>query len=317
MRLTSTKASSGQNLGDGLYAILGNDSDGHDGQDFTLLYDKHGVLRAEIPILYYRSQRLLFDKNGLLWVQRRDDDHGRDEQPEQACEDIRPGRPVPSYKKTTRKTGSIYATKENSRTNSGTKVRWDLMHINTIQYTEDGSVLLSSRETSTVTMFDNNYGNSPTRPGFDWSQIDGINTGLHGNVLEVQQVPDGRNHARGLGSQGPVRHLQRQEQADPAVADRHAERKHLQGVSIRFQGLLLRIQSVRRAWHKPPAANPAGGRPAIHLRGRAIRAIGPLPHSRERLNASSELVFQSVSRSGHKNPPVWTAGQSTSATMWF
>ena len=81
------------------------------------------------------------------------------------------------------------------------------MHINTIQYTEDGSVLLSSRETSTVTMFDNNYGNSPTRPGFDWSQIDGINTGLHGNVLEVQQVPDGRNHARGLGSQGPVRHL--------------------------------------------------------------------------------------------------------------
>ncbi len=62
-RLTSTKANSGQNLGNGLYAILGNDSDE---QDYLFYYDTHGVLRAEIPILYYRAHRLLFN-DGLMY----------------------------------------------------------------------------------------------------------------------------------------------------------------------------------------------------------------------------------------------------------
>lgn len=60
----TVSAKSGQNLGDGLYAILGNDSDE---QDFMFYYDTNGVLRGEIPVLYYRSHRLLFDKNGLMW----------------------------------------------------------------------------------------------------------------------------------------------------------------------------------------------------------------------------------------------------------
>lgn len=51
-------------LADGLYAILGNDSNE---QDFMFYYDTHGVLRGEIPILFYRSHRLLFDDNGLMW----------------------------------------------------------------------------------------------------------------------------------------------------------------------------------------------------------------------------------------------------------
>lgn len=51
-------------LGDGLYAILGNDSDD---QDFMFYYDVNGVLRGEIPILFYRSHRLLFDDDGLMW----------------------------------------------------------------------------------------------------------------------------------------------------------------------------------------------------------------------------------------------------------
>lgn len=54
----------GANLGNGLYAILGNDSDD---QDFMFYYDANGVLRGEVPILFYRSHRLLFDDDGLMW----------------------------------------------------------------------------------------------------------------------------------------------------------------------------------------------------------------------------------------------------------
>ncbi|MBW3082900.1 aryl-sulfate sulfotransferase [Bifidobacterium phasiani] len=57
-------ASDGTDLGGGLYAILGNDSDD---QDFMFYYDAEGVLRGEIPILFYRSHRLLFDDDGLMW----------------------------------------------------------------------------------------------------------------------------------------------------------------------------------------------------------------------------------------------------------
>ena len=51
-------------LGNGLYAILGNDSDE---QDFMFYYDTNGVLHGEIPVLYYRSHRLLCDDDGLMW----------------------------------------------------------------------------------------------------------------------------------------------------------------------------------------------------------------------------------------------------------
>ncbi len=57
-------ADSGEDLGGGLYAILGNDSDE---QDFMFYYDTNGVLRGEIPVLYYRSHRLLCDDDGLMW----------------------------------------------------------------------------------------------------------------------------------------------------------------------------------------------------------------------------------------------------------
>lgn len=31
-------------------------------------YDTNGVLRGEVPVLYYRSHRLLFDDDGLMWI---------------------------------------------------------------------------------------------------------------------------------------------------------------------------------------------------------------------------------------------------------
>ena len=54
----------GVDLGNGPYAVLGNDSDD---QDFMFYYDANGVLRGEVPILFYRSHRLLFDDDGLMW----------------------------------------------------------------------------------------------------------------------------------------------------------------------------------------------------------------------------------------------------------
>lgn len=53
-----------QTLGNGLYAVLGNDSDD---QDFMYYYDANGVIRGEIPVIYYRAHRLLFDDDNLMW----------------------------------------------------------------------------------------------------------------------------------------------------------------------------------------------------------------------------------------------------------
>lgn len=58
---TAEKADS--QLSDGLYVILGNDSDQ---TDYMYYYDNAGVLRGEIPLIGYRSHRLLF-KDGLMY----------------------------------------------------------------------------------------------------------------------------------------------------------------------------------------------------------------------------------------------------------
>lgn len=179
-------------LGDGLYAVLGNDSNE---QDFMFYYDTDGVLRGEVPVLYYRSHRLLFDDEGLMWfsastrhfvgmnrlgklekiidlggqyILHHDyqldsegdivslatdltrEDHAVQDQVIKVDTDsgevtglVDFGEIFPEYKAATTHSGID----ESDPTATG---RWDWIHFNTIDLTDDGGAVLSARETSTM-----------------------------------------------------------------------------------------------------------------------------------------------------------------------
>ena len=61
--LTVTAGESNTSLADGLFTILGNDSSK---LDFMYLYDNAGQIRGEVPIIGYRSHRLLFPGDGSM-----------------------------------------------------------------------------------------------------------------------------------------------------------------------------------------------------------------------------------------------------------
>ena len=62
-RLTVTAGESNTPLAEGLFTILGNDSSK---LDFMYLYDNAGQIRGEMPIIGYRSHRLLFPGDGSM-----------------------------------------------------------------------------------------------------------------------------------------------------------------------------------------------------------------------------------------------------------
>ena len=64
VQLDKEDVESKEKLANGLYAVLGNDSNK---TYFLCLYDNQGVIRSEIPFTGYRADRLLF-KDGLLYM---------------------------------------------------------------------------------------------------------------------------------------------------------------------------------------------------------------------------------------------------------
>lgn len=167
-------------LSDGLFVILGNDSDE---VDYMYYYDNDGVLRGEIPLIGYRSHRLLF-QDGLMYysisqtqIAAVDElgmvekiyDLGRYELHHDYVFDSEGNLLIlaTDTESTTvedqiiridTKSGEITGAldlRNLFQTYLGRYVNTDSdeldwIHVNTLQYLEDETLILSSRETSTI-----------------------------------------------------------------------------------------------------------------------------------------------------------------------
>lgn len=191
---TTVGEANAEELSNGLYAILGNDSDG---LDFMYYYDNSGVIRGEIPLIGYRSHRLLFQE-GLMYYSISQtkiaavnalgkaeqifdtgkyelhhdyvfDDDGNilvlatdtesDTVEDQIVKiDTKTGEVtcvldlgdlLPDYKEQC--TENVKGTEDENE--------MDWMHINTIQWLGEQTVVLSSRETSSILEITNLYSN--------------------------------------------------------------------------------------------------------------------------------------------------------------
>lgn len=167
-------------IGNGLFAFMGNDSDE---QDFMYYYDEDGVIRGEIPILGYRSHRLLFQDdlmyfsvaeskmvamNGLGQIVKiydlgqyelhHDYVFDNDENILILASDTESDTVEDRIVLLDVETGEVSEVLDledlfgsyKDMTSHDEDEDWDWMHINTLQWLEDGSVILSSRETSTI-----------------------------------------------------------------------------------------------------------------------------------------------------------------------
>ena len=212
-RLAVTAGESNTPLADGLFTILGNDSSK---LDFMYLYDNAGQIRGEVPIIGYRSHRLLspgdgsiimsvsttkmaqisaigqvinvwstgdyelhhdyaFDDDGNLLVlashagSEADLDVDRAAAKKDEGERVNVEDLIIKIDVTTGDVslvadlGDIFPDlKANAKVAQDGDLDW--IHINTIQWLGGGTVLLSSRETSTVIKLTDIYG----MPTVDW-----------------------------------------------------------------------------------------------------------------------------------------------------
>lgn len=181
-------------LSNGLYTVLGNDvTEDSEEQAYMRLYDNNGIIRSEIPILSYRSHRLLFDNNTMYfsisstkivameqtgYVSKIydtgnyklhhdyifDSDHNllvlASEKNAKTSEDkiILINR---NTKEVTQLVDLIDLLPNYYSTTSLPEGEDDLdwMHINSLALVEKSSLIISSRETSTIIKLDNIYAN--------------------------------------------------------------------------------------------------------------------------------------------------------------
>lgn len=167
-------------LTDGLYVILGNDSDE---ADYMYYYDNAGVLRGEIPLIGYRSHRLLF-QDGLMYYSISEDKIAAVDCLGMVQRVYDLGRYELHHDYVFDSDGDllILATDTDSNTVEDQVIRIDMetgditgrldlrelfpdylydhvdadaeeldwIHVNTLQHLEDETLILSSRETSTI-----------------------------------------------------------------------------------------------------------------------------------------------------------------------
>lgn len=189
LKLQQTKeAEEGERITDGLYVILGNDSDE---EDFMYYYDSSGILRGEIPLIGYRSHRLLFQNNLMYYSISESnlaavnalgkveeiydtgkyslhhdyafDDEGNllvlatDTESESVEDQIIKIDTLTGEISCVLDLEDIFSDyKEKCTVDEDGELDW--MHINTIQWVGEDRVLLSSRETSTILMLTDIYG---------------------------------------------------------------------------------------------------------------------------------------------------------------
>lgn len=171
----------------GLYVVMG---DGIEPLDFMYYYDNEGVLRGEIPLLGYRSHRLIFDQDSMYYsisetkmaqVNRIGqvtniydlgryqlhhdyvfDENGNmlilaTDTEQDSVGDVMLKLDVNSGEVTeVLDLGDLFASyKSECQKNSMGELDW--MHIDAVQWIGNESVLLSSRETSSIIKVDNIY----------------------------------------------------------------------------------------------------------------------------------------------------------------
>lgn len=193
IQLEVTTGNSSEPLSDGLYAMLGNrTAEDNEEVDFILLYDNNGTIRSEIPITSYRSCRVIFDDDMMYYSISASKIAGMNKTG-QVTEIFNTGdyKLHHDYIWGSENDLIVLASKKDAETNEDRIISidrdtgdvkelidlkdlfsnyfntltisddsdeaFDWMHINSIQLINEDSIIVSSRETSSIIKIDNIY----------------------------------------------------------------------------------------------------------------------------------------------------------------
>lgn len=193
IQLEVTTGNSSEPLSDGLYAMLGNHTaEDNEEVDFILLYDNNGTIRSEIPITSYRSCRVIFDDDMMYYSISASKIAGMNKTG-QVTEIFNTGdyKLHHDYIWGSENDLIVLASKKDAETNEDRIISidrdtgdvkelidlkdlfsnyfntltisddsdeaFDWMHINSIQLINEDSIIISSRETSSIIKIDNIY----------------------------------------------------------------------------------------------------------------------------------------------------------------